>query len=204
MALDFALRLEDRRPDRVVVSVLIGPGKDGPSDVDGVVVVLVSRSGETLSHRLVLPIAGSIHQAMVSTVELRSLDGLPPGSRVAGWAWRGSEQWEATCPADPGTQLEAHVRGRVRLKPRAEELRGDAFEQLACDERDNLRAAFPWLTPCAPVPPPPPTVLESAETEAMAETAVDEGESLRDYCRDLGLCDEDTDWLQSLLDEDES
>lgn len=193
----FELQLEERRADRVVVSVLLGPGPDGPAAVDGVAVMLVGRSGETLSHRLLLPIAGTLAQGLVTTVELRSLGPLPPGARIMGAAWRGPEQWDASCPADPGTQMEAHMRGRVVLRPSREGGRDRReLEGLSCSERSALAVAFPWVAPCAPPAPSDPTVMESEDTAPCLDP-----EDLRAYCEGLGLDEEDTDWLESLLEE---
>lgn len=187
---DFELQLEERLADRVIVSVLLGPGPSGAAEIDGVSVSLVGRTGEILSNRLLLPIAGVIRQGIVSTVELRSLGALPPGARVSGSAWRGADQWDTSCPADPGTQLEAHMRGLSPLRPRSDEV----IEPLTCGEREALALAFPWLQTCR-AEPAPPTVMEPEPDPC-------DDDSLRAYCRDLGLDDDETEWLESLLDED--
>jgi hypothetical protein len=216
--MQFDLSLENRTEDlsaddgaRVFVNVLLAPaaavwadaasGSDAsnrpgvtpePITVDGVAVMLVGPQGECLSHRLLLPIAGTLHQPMVSTVELRAIDVLPKGSRVVGLAWHGSNQWEASCPADPGTHIEAHVRGRRALQPRPRPpAQAPVFEALTASERYSLAASFPWLTPCER---PPPKVVEPE-----LETATNE--EIRSFCEDLGLDEEDTDWLEALLDE---
>ena len=218
--MQFDLSLENRTdepvPDgsaatRVFVNVLLAPARaawaDAPPEgdvsnrpgirpepvtVDGVAVMLVGPHGDCMSHRLLLPIAGTLHQPMVSTVELRALDDLPKGSRVVGLAWHGSDTWEASCPADPGTHIEAHVRGRCALKPRTRPpAQASVFESLTCGDRASLAAAFPWLTPCEPKPP--------KVVEPELETATNE--EIRNFCADLGLDEEDTDWLEALLDE---
>lgn len=187
MALRFDLSLEDRHHDRVFVSVLLAPEQDGTA-VEGVAVMLVGKGGELLSHQLLLPISGVLHQPMVSTVELRAIDVLPTGARVMGTAWAAGEQWEASCPADPGTHLEEHMRGRHALVPRVE----SEFESLTCHERTALAEVFPWLAPCEPKPP---TVVEPE-----LETATND--EIRSFCNDLGLDEDDTEWLESLLEED--
>lgn len=188
MALRFDLSLEDRRQDRVFVSVLLAPEQDGAT-VDGVAVMLVTKGGDPLSHRLLLPIAGRLIQPMVSTVELRaSGDDLPSGARVVGMAWNTVEQWDASCPADPGTQLEQHMRGRNALRPDVDA----GFQALACDERLALARVFPWLAPCELAPP---KVVEPEMETASAE-------ELKQFCDSLDLDDEDSEWLEALLRED--
>ncbi len=222
--MQFELSLENRTEERaddspgtarVFVNVLLAPAQavwadatppesdaDRPSNrpgvtphpvtVDGVAVMLVGPHGEALSHRLLLPIAGTLHQPMVSTVELRAIDEVPKGSRVVGLAWHNCHQWEASCPADPGTHIEAHVRGRTAYQPRKRPpAQASVFEALTCDDRAALASAFPWLTPCEPKPP--------KVVEPELDTATNE--EIRNFCADLGLDEEDTDWLEALLDE---
>lgn len=185
MDLDFFLNLDERLPDRVQVSVLLRPRGDQAAVVQGVSVELVGELGERLSHQLRLPIAGSVAQPMRMTVELRSLQPLPMGARVVATAWSAAEQWEASCPADPGTQLEAHVRGLNALRSDNDEV----FEPLLCAERGRLWAVLPWLQPCQP------PLLKMVETEQTNPASV------RSFCHDLGLGDEGSEWLEDLLND---
>ena len=185
MDLDFSLSLDERLPDRVLVSVLLRPRPEEDADVQGVSVELVGESGERLSHQLRLPIAGVLTQPMRTTVELRALRPLPQGARVLGTAWTAEEQWEATCPADPGTQLRAHVRGWGTIRPKSDEF----FEALSGPERTVLGGAVPWLAPCRQAPP------------AVVETPDVHPDEVRKFCEDLGLQGEDSEWLEDLLNE---
>lgn len=185
MDLDFSLSLDERLPDRVLVSVLLQPRAEEEADVQGVSVELVGETGDRLSHQLRLPIAGALTQPIRTTVELRALGPLPLGARVLGTAWTAEEQWEASCPADPGTQLQAHVRGLVSLRPTSDEF----FEALSCAERDHLAVSLPWLARCQPARP---TVVETPEVNP---------DEVRRFCDDLGLCGEDSEWLEDLLNE---
>ena len=185
MDLDFRLSLDERLPDRVRVSVSLRPRGELAAVVQGVSVELVGEQGERLSHQLRLPIAGSVAQPMRTTVEVRALQPLPMGARVVATAWSAEEQWEASCPADPGTQLEAHVRGLNALGSDNDEV----FEPLLCGERARLWAVIPWLKPCQPPP------LKVVETETVGPEAV------RAFCNNLGLDDEDSEWLEDLLND---
>jgi len=186
MALQFQLNLERREADRVFVSVHLAPEGDG-AEVQGVALMLVTRGGDRLSNRLLLPIAGVLDRPMTSHVELRALEDLPKAARVVGVAWNPSQQWEATCPADPGTQLEAHLRGRTTIVPSSEA----EFEELSCGERTAIAQVFPWLAPCEL---PPPRVVEPE-----LETATHE--EIKSFCNDIGLDREEAEWLEALLDE---
>ena len=95
--ISLALRLDERRPDRVFVSVILAP-RDPDASVGGVSVQMFCRSGQSLGARLLLPIAGQLSQTMRSSVELRTLDALPTGARVVATAWWSGGQLEATCP----------------------------------------------------------------------------------------------------------
>lgn len=192
MALDFDLQLTDRQPDRVLVSVLLRPSDEEPVDLEGVEVMLLCPEGEPLSHRMLLPIAGRISQAIVSTVELRSHGDLPLGARIAATAWCGCRQWEAQIPADPGTQLEAHCRGVAAIRPDRDRHFGENLQPLACAERDALSIALPWLAPCQL--PELRVVDDTTEVEREAE-------ELRSYCNELGLDEQEADWLEDLLNE---
>lgn len=193
MALDFDLQLTDRQPDRVLVSVLLRPtAEEDPIDLEGVEVMLVCPEGEPLSHRMLLPIAGRISQAIVSTVELRGHGDLPVGARIAATAWCGCRQWDAAIPADPGTQLQAHCRGASLIRPDRDRHFGERLLPLGCSEREALSNALPWLAPCQL--PELRVVDDTTEVER-------ESEELRSYCSELGLDEEEADWLEDLLNE---
>jgi hypothetical protein len=147
VSVDLAIRLLERHSDRVIVAVILDPCR-GPTCVDGVGVELFSRARDSLSHRVLLPISGTLTQPMSVQVELRAHGALPVGAYVQGQCWQGCEAVCAVCPADPSTELEAHVRGRhpVACARRAPESAFDAdLEGLSRDERRTLVAAFPWL-----------------------------------------------------------
>lgn len=180
----FELRLEERRADRVFVSVLLSPA-DPVASLDGVSVQLFQRDGEPVSPRLLLPISGVLSQPMITTVELRAEGGvLPGGSRVVGHAWNAHASVEATCPADMWTELGSHVRGTRNV---AASPCGD-LRLLDPHERARLTCIFPWMTRTAPVQTP--TVLEPEDTEE---------EEIDAFCAEYGLDDEDAEFLKELL-----
>ena len=147
MSVDLAIRLLERHSDRVIVAVILDPCR-GPTCVDGVAVELFSRERDSLSHRVLLPISGTLTQPMSVQVELRAPHPLPLGAFIQGHCWQASESICAVCPADPSTELEAHVRGRhpVACARRAPECAFDAdFEGLSMRERRRLAAVFPWV-----------------------------------------------------------
>ena len=189
--LTFELRLEERRSDRVYVAVVLAPPTDRPVPIEGVAVQLFQRSGEAGSSRLLLPIAGTLTQPMISTVELRAHGGhLPNGSRVVGTVWNAQLQSEATCPADMWTELESHVRGTRIVHPRSAEVEMRALRTV---ERARLASTFPWLG--RPVVVPFDGVLEPEEPQIEEE--------LDALCAEYGLCGEEADFLKELLTEDE-
>ena len=157
MDIHFELRLEERLPDRVFISVVLAPRAEPAPSVDGVSVQIQARDGEPLSPRLLLPISGQIQQPMVSTVELRASQSIPLGARVVGSTWAGRDQREATCPCDPGTALEVHMRGRrvIGVGSLNETLRG-LFEE----ERQTLTTMMPWIAEPLVKPTGRPAVVE--------------------------------------------
>ncbi len=200
--LHFELRLEERRTDRVYVSVVLAPASPGPASVEGVAVQLHNRRGDPLSAQLLLPIQGALGQPMVSTIELRSRHPIAPGARVVGTAWHGTEQLEATCPCDPGTQLQVHMRGTrvVSMDPNE-----DVILSLSCEERLRLASTFPWidLAPCAEkVVEPRPTVVESQPSERPPESSTDCDFDLDEVAAQFDLCEEDAAFLADLMDDD--
>jgi len=198
LGLDVELRLEERGVDRVIVSVLLAPPDQQTTRVDGVALQLHHPDGERLGARMLLPIAGEVASPMLSTVELRALDGeIPQGSRVTGTAWRGTEQVEVAIPTDPGTAFEAHVRGleRIGLQPLASRPRA-YLEVLLPDERAVVSALFPWVDEPM-VPKPAVGELEVVDHEPDNDELVDE------FADEIGLDPESAEWLKDLLDEDD-
>lgn len=191
LGLDVDLTLEERGPDRVVVSVLLAP-LDGEGCLDGLALQLYTPDDEPLGARMLLPLAGTVRQPMLSTVELRSVPTvIPPGSRVVGTAWRGSEQLDVSIPTDPGTAFEAHVRGHDIVTGGTAE----AFlEPLLTEERETLARLYPWIDEPR-VPRAPSAALEVVDHEPGLDEVVD------DLVNDIGLDDESADWLRDLLDE---
>ncbi len=147
MGVEFAVRLLERQSDRVIVSVILDPGATSVP-VDGVGVELFSRGRDSLSPRVLLPISGTLSQAMAVQVELRAHGALPVGAFIQGQLWQSGEATCVLCPADPSTELEAHVRGRhpvaaVRSGPSS--AFDDDLEGLLPEERERLARVFPWI-----------------------------------------------------------
>lgn len=188
--LHFELRLEERLPDRVFVSVVLAPLGAQPAPLDGVSLQMVDRAGEALGARMVLPLSGCLHQPLVTTVEVRARGAVPTGARVGGVVWVGSEQREASCPCDPGTQLEVHLRGRRTIGLPVDD---DGLRSLDSGERAVLARYMPWVNEPM-VPRAPPQVLEPPEPEP--EEVVDE------VAEQFGLDEEDAAFLRELLEED--
>ena len=145
MGLDIEVKvsLEEHREHSVIVSVLLSP-KEGPTAVDGVALRLRDVRGEGLGPRVLLPIAGTLAQAMRTTVALapEADDGVPPGANVQVVAWRGEEQCEAVLPTDPMTALEMHARG-TSIWPVTEPTQ--LLEPLSAADRARWVALYPWL-----------------------------------------------------------
>ena len=193
LALDFELRLEERCPDRVVVSVLLAPRGGRPVRLEGVALHLERRDGERIGAEMVLPIAGDLRQPMLSTVELRTGDDeVPGGARVVGTAWNGAEQHEAQIPTDPSTELEGHLRGRQPLNPEGTE----TFVMLSAGQRQQLVAEHPWIDQ-----PRLPRVAGELEVVEHAEM-LNESEAIDKVVADLGLDEEGSAWLKDLLTEE--
>jgi len=195
LRLDVDLRLEERAPDRVIVSVLLVPHDDpeGAAHVDGVALQLKSPAGESIGARMLLPIAGAVASRIRSTVELRALtESIPQGSHVVGTAWRDCEQVQVTIPTDPGTAFEAHVRGLERVVSHRE---GRFLEVLLPEERAIFSALLPWIDEPM-VPRPAAGELGVVDHVPEADELVDE------LADDLGLDAESAEWLKDLLDDD--
>ena len=190
LVLTFELRLEERCTDRVVVSVLLSPAGGTPR-IDGVALQMITRTGEPIGIRMLLPISGELHQPMLSTVELKAADGIPAGTRVVGTAWQGADQREAIIPTDPFTELEVHIRARRRLGslPGSQEL-----EPLTTAERAVIAKDFPWVEePRLPAVADELAILESEDT----------GHAIDDLVENLGLDEDSAEWLKELLEEEE-
>ena len=187
MDLDFQLQLAERLVDRVFVLVRLAPKASLSLKVEEVALVLLSATGERLSHQLVLPLSGRIEQDISMTVELRALAPLPYGSVIQGTVWTDHREVELQIPADPGTQLEDHCRGRVMIRPDRDPEFPTRLKLLSCEEKSKIHQAYTWMKPC---PLTRPAVVDQ-------EVPSD----LRTCCQDLGLDDEDADWLEELLAE---
>ncbi|MFT4621459.1 MAG: hypothetical protein ACI8PZ_000111 [Myxococcota bacterium] len=185
------LRLDAREPDRVFVSVLLVPSDSG-APIGGVSVQLFTRSGQDLGNRLLLPIAGQLAQAMRSSVELRTLESIPPGSKVVATVWWPGGQVEATCPTDPGTELGSHMRGCKMISPADE----SELRHLNLAERERIAARFPWVDePMLPAEEP---------TAYFEPTPEDDPDGFVDgIASQYDLDEESAEWLKELLTEEE-
>ena len=181
MSVSLELRLDERHSDRVLVTVLVNP--DAPeARVDGVAIELVSLNKEPIGPRMLLPIAGVLAGPVCTRVELRAPGSIPIGATLRGHVWWGEDQVFTTLPADPYTELEAHVRGKGGLRPCRS---AEKFRALATHEMDRLRSAFAWLAGRR-------TPIRSPEPELELTEEVTE---------ELGLTDEDAAFLRELLNE---
>jgi hypothetical protein len=184
----FDLHLDERHADRVHVTVCLTPC-DAPTVVQGVAIELRSRSGEPLSARLMLPVSGELPGPLALSTELRAREDIPRGARVHGTLWSARGSWEATCPTDPGTTLEAYAYGSA-IGLSGGLSRGP--EDLDDHERACLYAAYPWMrryrSPAA----------DDAE-QVIEEQAAD---LVDDIAATYGLSDEDRDLLNELLADD--
>lgn len=188
----FELRLEERRADRVFVSVLLAPADaaDGAArpSLDGVSVQIFQRDGEAVSPRLLLPISGTLAQPMITTVELRADGGvLPAGSRVLGHAWSADVVIEASCPTDMWTELGTHVQGTRNVCARS----GAKLRRLAPEERARLACIFPWMAN-----------TRSLHADDVLEPEDTEEEEIDAFCAEYGLDGDDAEFLKELLADD--
>ncbi len=192
MDIEFEMQLEERLTDRVFVSVVLAP-QNGPVHIDGVSVEIL-QCGSAISPRLLLPIAGTLGQPIGTTVELRAGGPIPTGSRVVGTAWSGCAKVDVSCPCDPWTELEGHMRGtRAVLLGNGTMSRINALTE---DERRSIVELFPWVAePRICKEPPAVDMVEAEETEE-ADDLVD------DICCCYGLDDEDASFLRELLGEE--
>jgi len=190
--IDFDIQLEERLTDRVFVSVVLGP-QHQPVHIDGAAVEIV-RLGSAVSPRLLLPIVGMVGQPIGTTVELRAIGPIPPGSRVVGSVWSGNSRVEVSCPCDPWTELEVHMRG-TRLvalnEPGFQQVR-----QLSSHERQVVAQLFPWVDEPAVRRAPEPEKLVVDATDAVPIDLVGD---IRDH---YNLDEDDAAFLRELLDEE--
>ncbi len=190
LALDFELRLEERNPARVLVSVLLAP-RGEEARIEGVALQLQAPDREALSSRVLLPISGTLRHPMRSTLELvANTEVIPQGSRVIGTAWAGTSQLEATIPTDPFTELEVHMRARRRIDPDE-----DGRELVLPTDRERALVArdFPWIDE--------PRIFVSAGELGVVEHEQDPDEVFEDLVEDLGIDEASAEWLKELLEE---
>jgi hypothetical protein len=180
------IKLQERQNDRVLVSLRLAPGADGSADIDGAALELMAPSGEEVCPRILLPIRGCLTSPVTTTIELRANMTLPPGCRVIATAWLEQEVIQATCPADPFTNLHDHVRGsRIGLPdPLDVELDVPTPQEVRA-----LASAMPWTQ----------QALRAAQPTTVIEMQPDR--DLDDMAQDLGLDEEGAAWLKDLMDE---
>lgn len=189
--LDFELSLEERSNEQVVVSVALAPITE-PVVVEGVALQWKTGSGEPISARLLLPIAGTVSQPMVSSVVLHAFRPIEPGCRVVATAWSGTAQLESSIPTDPFTELEVHVRARKLVGAGL----GDAdLEPLPHVERQRLAVRFPWIDE--------PRIPKVAGELGVVDSTPSTDELVNEVAEDFELDEESAAWLKELLDEDD-
>lgn len=189
MQVDLELSLDERREDRVLVSLWLTP-QVPEAAVDSVSLQLVCPKGTELCPRTLLPLSGRVTGPVALSVELRGEQALPLGSQVVATAWVDGEPLRAHCPADPSTDLRGHLVG-ARLGMEAVDADLVTLTPLDDAGRAHLEARWPWVAePTAP--PEVAGVLEAEEDPLSAE----------DLAADLGLDEEDAAWLRDLLDEE--
>lgn len=179
MPFDFQLCLDEREDARVFATVILVP--DCSLTLDGVAVQLFDADGESLSSKLLLPVSGELVGPVSSRVELRSSSGaIPAGSQVIATAWWPGGHLQASRCTDPGTTLQAHALAEMAIAQTDEEVLLDVLPE----EREKMLALFPWM-----VRPSSPKALEHEQ-------------SVEDLGEDMGLDDEDAEWLKDLMNED--
>lgn len=189
--LDFELRLDERANDQVVVSVALAP-RNEPVMIDGVALQWSTADGEPVSARMLLPIAGTVAQPMVSTVVLTAFRAIEPGCRVVATAWFGTSQRESSIPTDPFTELEVHVRGQKLIDTNE----GDREPQrLSEAERVRFARTFPWVND--------PRLPRVAGKLAVVDSTPTTSEVVDEVAEDFELDEESAAWLKELLSEDE-
>jgi hypothetical protein len=185
MALSLHLQIEQRRPDRVFVLIeLVHNG--ATINVTGAAVELRSKRGILLSPRMILPLAGLLAGPLATRVELRSQQPIPQGSKVYGVVFWNGEQTEAVIPADPCTDLEAHVRGSRNIWGFA----AKDLESLEPSEEYALQQRFPWAIQ-----------FEEDEDEDTApmDSELASDDLTDEVAKSLGLDEEETAYLREIL-----
>lgn len=195
--IDFELKLLERRPEGLIISVMLSPAQGRPAHLEGVALNLASRSGECLGHQLLLPIRGRLAGAMSTTVELKVDCDVPVGALVIGHAWCATAQVEATCPAESWTELRNHVRGGACLPLPTADV---DFDPLGPAERAAFFALFPWARDRLCVREEP--VLLGQVNEPVADlTEDDELLDSDEIAMSYGLSGDDAEFLKEILDE---
>jgi hypothetical protein len=187
------LHLEERLADRVTVAVTLAPTTDAPLALGGVAVTMFNRKGDSLSPRLLLPIAGVVHHRMVTSIELRAVTEIGVGSYLRASAWWEGGQLSVTCPTERWTELRCHMRGKSLTLPTEE----DDIGPLSSRERRLVAAVYPWVNDRMLRVPERP-FLESSEADE--EASLDE--EVHAFCTANNLCDEDEAFLKELLESD--
>ncbi len=189
--LDFELRLEERANEQVVVSVALAPLGE-PVSVEGVALQWKTAEGEPISARLLLPIAGTVPQPMVSSVVLHAFRPIEPGCRVVATAWAGTSQLESSIPTDPFTELEVHVRARKVVNPGDTNLE---LQVLSDTERATLARSYPWVEE--------PRISRSAGELGVVDSTPTTDQVVDEVAEEFELDEESAAWLKDLLAEDD-
>lgn len=136
------VRLVERLDDRARVLVTLTPRAE--TSVDAVTVQLFSEDCEPIGNRVVLPIAGTLTDAIAVHAEVRGHEGLPERAVIVATAWRETEYVRAWCPADPWTAFEAHVRGKRCVMCTAGGIARD-FVSMRRKDLAALAKVLPWV-----------------------------------------------------------
>lgn len=188
MPVGLELYLEERREDRVVVSLCLSPGEDGSLSVDGAALQLEDADGEAICPRLLLPVAGPLTATLATTVELRADGTVPEGAQVVAVVWWEGGQHSARIPAEPSATLAAWLDGGCCDGTNLEDVELRALDPM---ERQRLGRAMPWLF----VP------RSSSDAPPIIELRAEERTDVDDFVDDLGLDDDAADWVRDLLNE---
>ena len=145
---------------------------------------------------MLLPIAGTLGQPILTTVELRALGPIPQGARIVGTAWSGCSKIDVSCPCDPWTALEGHVRGTRRVALKRDLLH--RMRVLNAGERAVVAAMFPWIDePMIPeAASQRPNMVEAVNVDGEPDDFVD------DICSCYNLDGDDAAFLRELLGEE--
>jgi hypothetical protein len=192
VSLSIEVRLVERLNDRARVEVKLTPSSE--TRVDGVAVELFTGECEPLGHRVVLPIAGALTDAVVVRAEVRASGGLPPRAVIVATAWRDETEVRAWCPADPWTAFEAHVRGKRCVQTRVATDDDDVIlESLTRRQQVTLGRSVTWLAPKAACKP--------CAAVGPFDVHTDERDAVDELTDELGLDARDAHLLRELLEE---